>query len=101
VYTISDIKKALVDTYDLMSTVTDRAQAGVIQAIIGKDIHELVQQHQHINNEIAKKVRADLKKFGVEVETAFMSSYHLSNTHLIIGSASVLPVDTETEEAEE
>jgi len=101
VYTISDIMKALVETYDFVATVRDRAQAGVIQAVIGKNIEQLMQKHQRINNLITKKIRADLKEFGVEVETAFMSDFYLTNMYRVIGSTAVVPIEAPAAEMEE
>lgn len=87
VYTITDIVKALVDTYDFIATIRDRAQAGVISAILGKTIDELTTNHLKINHAITKKIRKDLEVFGVHVETAFMSDFHLTYMHRILGNS--------------
>ena len=101
VYTISDIMKALVETYDFVATVRDRAQAGVIQAVIGKDVAELTKKHQKINGAITRKIRKDLREFGVEVEVAFMSDFYLTNMYRVIGSTAVLPIEAPAAESDE
>lgn len=92
VYTITDIMKALVDTFDFTATIRDRAQAGVIRSVIGKSVDELVRRHQRVNNAITKRIRTDLEPFGVHVEVAFMSDFHLTSMHRVIGSTTILPV---------
>lgn len=94
VYTITDIMKALVDTYDFMSTIKDRAQAGVIEACVGKTIKELTEKHQKINAALTKKIRTALEPFGVNVETTFMSDFHLTNMHRIHGGTVILPLES-------
>lgn len=93
VYTISDIMKALVDTYDFMSTIKDRAQAGVIEACVSKSIQELTEKHQKINASLTRKIRAALAPFGVAVEAAFMSDFHLTNMHRIHGGTQFIPME--------
>jgi len=101
VFRISDIIKAMVETYDFESTIRDRAQAGVIQVVVGKTIQDLVRRHQRVNNMITKKIREDLEPFGVDVEVAFMSDFHLTNMHRVIGSTAYLPIPTAEETEEE
>jgi len=101
VYTIGDIMKALVDTYNFPSTIKDRAQGAVIGACIGKTITELADNHQKINAALTRRMRKALDKYGVEVEEAFMSDFHLSNMHRVHGGTTVLPMDAAEEEEEE
>jgi len=102
VFRIKDIIKAMVETYDFETTIRDRAQEGVIQAIVGKTMQDLVRRHQRINHMITNKIRKDLEPFGVDVEVAFMSDFHLTNMHRVIGSTQIIPLpqNEETEEAE-
>lgn len=98
VYTIADVMKALVETYDFTATVTDRAQACVIESCVGKPIDMLVRKHQHINSSLTKKIRKALEPYGVSVEHAFMSDFHITNMHRVYGSTTVLPIDSGYEE---
>lgn len=101
VYTISDIMKALVETYNFISTITDRAQAGVIEACVGKSIKDLTANHQRINSAITRKTRKTLEPFGVNVEVAFMSDFHLTNMHRVHGGMTILPMGLAADEREE
>jgi len=101
VYTIDDIMKALVETRDFETTIVDRAQAGVIEACVGKTLEELTIRHQRVNAALTRKIRKALAPFGVNVEEAFMSDFHLTNMHRIHGGTTVMPVAAEPEEEEE
>jgi len=101
VYTINDIMKALVETFNFPSTIKDRAQAGVIEACVGKTIQDLTDRHQRINNAIMRKIRKSLEPFGVNVEDAFMSDFHLTNMHRVHGGMTVLPMAAAEKEEEE
>jgi regulator of protease activity HflC (stomatin/prohibitin superfamily) len=101
VYTICDIEKALIETYDFMETIKDRAQAGVIEACIGKTIDELMRRHQGINSAITKKIRKALEPFGVDVEVAFMSDFHLTSMFRVHGGMSILPMQGPNDVEEE
>jgi len=102
VYTIGDIMKALVDTYNFAATIKDRAQAGVIEACVGKSIQELTDKYQRINSVITRKIRAALEPFGVVVETAFMSDFHLTHVYRVHGeSVAYYPMQSQDEIAEE
>lgn len=101
VYTISDIMKALVDTYDFEETIRDRAQACVVDACVDKTIKELVARRQRINNSLTKRMQGALATFGVTVETAFLREFHLTDMHRVHGSAAILPMRTEIVAPEE
>jgi regulator of protease activity HflC (stomatin/prohibitin superfamily) len=101
VYTINDIMKALVETYDFMSTIKDRAQAGVIEACVGKGINDLSMKHQRVNSQLTKKIHKALEPFGVDVEVAFMSDFHLTNMHRVHGGMAILPMGAAEEPEEE
>lgn len=103
VYTISDIMKALVETYNFLSTIKDRAQGAVIEACVGKSIGDLTAKHQKINAALTRKMKKALEPYGVDVEEAFMSDFHLTNMHRVHGGMTVLPMaaaETEEEEPE-
>jgi len=102
VFTIDDIVKALAHTYDFNVTIRDRAQEGVVESVIGKDVETLIRKFRSINNSLTKKIREDLEPFGVNVERAFMSDFHLTNMHRVIGSTAVMPLhEYPAEEQEE
>jgi regulator of protease activity HflC (stomatin/prohibitin superfamily) len=101
VYTIADIMKALVETYDFNTTIRDRAQASVIEACVNKSIKELVERHQKINASLTKKIHKALEPFGVDVEVAFMSDFHLTNMHRIHGGTTVVPMESTASEEDE
>lgn len=101
VYTIDDILKALAQTYDFMVTIRDRAQAGVVPVVIGRTVDELVDKYQRINSAITKRIRKDLAPFGVRVETAFMSDFHLTAMYRVLGQTSILPVAIQSEVEED
>jgi regulator of protease activity HflC (stomatin/prohibitin superfamily) len=90
VYTISDIVKALVDTFDLTATISDRAQAGVVDACVGKSIQQLAEGYQRINAKLTSKIKKALAPFGVAVEAAFMSDFHLTHMYRVHGHAPVV-----------
>ena len=101
VYTISDIMKALVETYNFAATIKDCAQGAVIEACVNKSIDELAAKHQRINSALKRKMKKALEPYGVEVEDAFMSDFHLTNMHRVHGGMTVLPISDHAELEEE
>jgi regulator of protease activity HflC (stomatin/prohibitin superfamily) len=91
VYHITDIVKALVDTYEFTNTIRDRAMACVVPFVVGRTVDELIHRYKRINHQITKKLQEDLAMFGVGVEEAFMRDFPLAHMYRILGGTTLIP----------
>jgi len=75
VYEVSDIEKALVETFDLEETVTDVAQLGVKTVVLSHDYDDLKGNQEEIDKSLKKSIRSALHPHGAKVIEAFMSDF--------------------------
>lgn len=75
IYTIDDIVAALTTTDDLNDTIYDVAKGAVLEVVGDMDYSTLVSESKTVNHEIAKKVRHNLKTFGVAVQNAYIINF--------------------------
>lgn len=64
-YKISDVKIFLLEVYDAKDVISDMAQSIIKNIIMSKTMEECIDSE--IDNTLTKKVRAEVKKWGVEV----------------------------------
>jgi len=75
VYEVSDIEKALVETFDLEETVSDVAQLGVKTVVLSHNYDELKGNQDKIDKLLKSAVRKSLHPHGAKVIEAFMSDF--------------------------
>lgn len=75
VYEIADVVKLLVETYDYEDTIRDLALAAVKEVIIKYDFKYLQEEGQTIDKELTKKLREQLKRFGVKTIRVTLSDF--------------------------
>lgn len=71
-YKIEDVKTFLIDVYDSVDAISDVTQGVIKQVIMSKTWEDC--RNPELDNDITKKVRSSLKKFGVYVENVTLSS---------------------------
>lgn len=81
VYSISDIVKALVDTYDLEDTIRDVAQGCVKSIIISHTLEDLQEDQDSVDKALTKEIREELKSYGINVRKGFITN--ISDTKVI------------------
>jgi regulator of protease activity HflC (stomatin/prohibitin superfamily) len=74
IYTINDVVKAIKETDDLNETIGDSAQYGAVKAITSRNYND-IRNNPQVNLDITRSTRKFLRKFGVKVEDAFISSF--------------------------
>ena len=78
IYTIEDIEKACVETWDYQDTVGEAAQRSTIKSVMSRTFdqikNDLAGTHA-IPDEITEACRNQLSQFGVHVEEAFISNF--------------------------
>jgi regulator of protease activity HflC (stomatin/prohibitin superfamily) len=74
VYEVSDIHKALVDTYNLEDTIRDTAQGAIKRVVVCESFDELRAKQSSIDRNITRKLRAFLAPYGIAVHKAFVIS---------------------------
>ena len=85
VFEITDIVKALYETWEIDETITDEAESLLAQVIakiesVDTDITEL-------NKDLTKEMRKRLSQYGVSVKRANIRDFAPSKVYRIIGSA--------------
>ncbi len=74
VYEISDVEKALVETYDLIDTINDLAQVSVKEIIQSMTLLEIQAEPGEVDKRLTRSVRSELHPFGIKVIRAFMDN---------------------------
>lgn len=75
VFEISDIERALVDTFELENTITDVSQHGVKEIVQSHTFDELRAADDRVELLLTRAVRASLHPFGIKVVRAFLSDF--------------------------
>ena len=86
-YTIDDIKSFILNVYDAIDAISDTTQAIIKEQITTKNWSQCT--NSNIDNEITKKLRIEVKKWGINVEKVtltdigLISSIRLFNENII------------------
>jgi len=72
-FNVSDPKVFVVDVFDAKSAIDDIA-AGTLRLLVNTHTWEELQDID-LDNELTKKTRAELKKFGIHVEAATLADF--------------------------
>lgn len=76
IYRIDNVIKAVTKTTDYENTISDTAQAAVVQVLSQMTYKKLTHEvHNKVPKRLAKKIRAYLRPFGVAVEKAYLTDY--------------------------
>jgi regulator of protease activity HflC (stomatin/prohibitin superfamily) len=75
VYQISDILKALVDTFDLNDTIGDMAQWGVKRIITSMSFDEIRDEKTTVDRRLTFAIRSALHPFGIQVIRSFLFDF--------------------------
>jgi regulator of protease activity HflC (stomatin/prohibitin superfamily) len=92
VYEVNDVRKALVDTWDVEDTISDVALRAVTVAIASRD-YEAVRAAMvgEIPTEVKNRCKKDLRQFGILVKDAFLSDCASTTAYRLMGDGAVLP----------
>ena len=74
VYSINDIVKALVETFDLEDTIRDIAQGCVKNIIVSYTLDQLQLQQSKIDVALTKEIREELDSYGIDVKKGFITN---------------------------
>lgn len=103
VFTIWDVKKALVDTKDFEQTISEVAQKLTIRPIMSRTFGETCEdmgQSNEMRNEITRGARTLLQDYGIEVKDGYVSDFTKTTVFSHDGE-SVFAGHAHTEEEEE
>lgn len=78
VYTVEDVQKALVETYDFEDTIGEVAQKLVIKPIMSRDFEQIcadMAESNDMRNEVTRNARSLLSDYGVKVEDGYVSDF--------------------------
>lgn len=73
VYDIKDIYKALVDTYDLETTIRDISQGTVKDSVVEFTFEEINNEQRELDESITKDITEALEPYGINVVKAFIT----------------------------
>jgi hypothetical protein len=98
IYRVPDINLALCKTWDFSSTIRDIAQLAVVEVITTKTLEETLQgmQEKTLAKELTRRVRANLRGYGVFVMEAFFAEETRATAHRLFGGSAV-PIAEEEE----
>ena len=65
-YSITDVKTFLLEVYDAQDAISDMTQGIIKNIIISKTLEECT--HTDIDSNLTKKVRSEIKKWGVDIQ---------------------------------
>lgn len=89
VYLVEDIEKAIVETYDFESDITNASRGAVKEVITDTDLASLMSQ-KDIDVRLARGVRSDLRPYGVRVESVFLSDFAPCRVYRIVGDSQII-----------
>ena len=76
IFTVQNIEKALVKSWDIDDTVSDIAQTEIVSTITSRTINEIRDQiGSEIKSELTKKVSKRLTQFGIKVECCALTDF--------------------------
>lgn len=87
-YQIEDSKKFLLDIYDTQDGIQDITQAIIKEVVMEKSWEEC--KDSDLDNLITKKVRSEVKKYGIKVEKVTLVSITRTRSLRLIGNANQL-----------
>lgn len=86
-YNVDDIKKYVLDIYDATDAIKDIAQSAIKRAIMPRTWEEL--KTYDIDNEITKKIRSEVKKYGIYIHEVTLTSFDKIRSYRLINETKV------------
>jgi regulator of protease activity HflC (stomatin/prohibitin superfamily) len=86
VYDIDDVYRALVETYELLDTIRDVAQAAVKQVLLGKTLAALRDEQQGLDTELTRRARSLLHPYGIRVIRAYVTDLAKTRVYRVFGA---------------
>lgn len=84
VYSISDIVKALVETYDLEDTIRDIAQGCVKKIVSSSSLKDLQNDQSKIDINLTNELKEELESYGINVKKGFLTNISNVRVYRII-----------------
>lgn len=93
-YSISNIEKALVKSYDVDDTIADITATAIVPTITGRSLNEIMNDMQEgfIKSELTEVTKQELKTFGVKVEKCSIKDF---SPCLVVRKIGEAPITTE------
>lgn len=82
-YKIADVKTFLLEVYDANDVISDMTQSIIKNVIMSKSMNECT--IQDIDNMLTKKVRVEVRKWGVDVQQVTLTDLAPIKSYRIIG----------------
>ena len=82
-YKIADVKTFLLEVYDANDVISDMTQSIIKSVIMSKTMNECTTQD--IDNMLTKKVRVEVRKWGVDVQQVTLTDLAPIKSYRIIG----------------
>lgn len=86
-YNVEDIKKYVCDIFDATDAIKDIAQSAIKRAIMPITWEEL--KESDIDNEITKKIRSEVKKYGIYIHEVTLTSIDKIRSYRLINETKV------------
>lgn len=102
IWRIADVIKAVVETDDIEDAIDDLTFKALGEVIASRTWDEILKQFGdgELAHELSKKVRADLKQFGVHVEFCFLSELTRKFYRIIGDDVGMVPTAREEDDGE-
>jgi regulator of protease activity HflC (stomatin/prohibitin superfamily) len=84
IYSIEDIVKALVETFDLEDTIRDIAQGCVKNIIISSTLETLQEDQFNVDKSLTKELKEELSNYGIFVKKGFITNISSVKVYRII-----------------
>lgn len=92
-YHISDLFSFLVENYDAEVGLKEAAQAGIRKAVLAETVRAINCDRAKIDNRLAREVQKMVSAFGVEIESARLTSFApTTSVSLVVDGSSPLGV---------
>lgn len=73
IYEVTNLATAVTSCYNFETDTRNAARGAVKQVIARSTLEELRTQQESVDNELGKKIRVKLKRYGLHVQEAFLS----------------------------
>ena len=85
-YEVEDIYKALVESFDFEDTIIETAEGAVKKVIARKEYAELLENQRNVDIELSRRIRSDIKPYGVKVISAVIKDFSKIRVYRVVGN---------------
>jgi regulator of protease activity HflC (stomatin/prohibitin superfamily) len=89
IYSITDLYMFMVDNYDAADSMSEAAQTGIRKAVLAESVQSINAGRAAIDHRLTREVQNVVKTFGVEVETARLTTFAPTQVLSLLGDGSV------------